>query len=55
MRLQVDVATYESMVEEIELLRDVRTAARQIEAGECLTNEEAKAELRRRLAATDDA
>jgi prevent-host-death family protein len=45
----LDVAEYEGMVEEIELLRDVRTAVKQIDAGKGLTNREAKAELRRRL------
>lgn len=45
----MDVADYEAMVDEIELLRDVRTAAEQIDAGKGLTQREAKAELRRRL------
>ena len=45
----LDVAEYERMVEEIELLRDVRTAVRQIDAGEGLSNRDAKAELRRRF------
>lgn len=45
----MDVADYEAMVDEIELLRDVRTAVEQIDAGKGLTNREAKAELRRRL------
>ena len=45
----LDVEEYERMVEEVELLRDVRTAIRQIEAGEGLSNREAKAELRRRF------
>lgn len=43
------VNEYEEMVEEIELLRDVRTAVKQIEAGKGLANRDAKAELRRRL------
>jgi prevent-host-death family protein len=47
----LDVAAYEDMVEEIELLRDVRTAIKQIDAGKGLTNKEAKAELRRRFKA----
>jgi antitoxin YefM len=46
----LDVADYERMVEEIELLTDVRAAAAQIDAGEGISNREAKAELRRRLA-----
>lgn len=45
----LDVGEYERMVEEIELLSDVRTAVRQIDAGEGLTNRDAKAELRRRF------
>ena len=45
----LDVAEYEGMVEEIELLRDVRRAVKQIEAGEGVTNRQAKAELRRRF------
>jgi hypothetical protein len=36
-------------VEQIELLSDVRTAIRQIEAGEGLSNRDAKAELRSRF------
>ncbi len=46
----LDVADYERMVEEIELLTDVRTAAAQIDSGQGISNREAKAELRRRLA-----
>jgi prevent-host-death family protein len=45
----LDVADYEGMVEEIELLRDVRTAVKQIEAGKGMTNRDAKVELRRRF------
>ena len=45
----LDVENYEQMVEEIELLRDVRTAVKQIEAGKGVSNREAKAELRRRF------
>ncbi|MDP9193782.1 MAG: type II toxin-antitoxin system Phd/YefM family antitoxin [Acidobacteriota bacterium] len=45
----LNVAEYEGMVEELELLRDVRTAVKQIDAGEGLTSREAKAELRRRF------
>jgi hypothetical protein len=35
--------------DEIELLRDVRVAIKQIEAGKVISNREAKAELRRRF------
>ncbi|HKO58699.1 MAG TPA: type II toxin-antitoxin system Phd/YefM family antitoxin [Thermoanaerobaculia bacterium] len=45
----LDVAEYERMVEEIELLSDVRTAIEQIEAGEGVSDREAKAQLRRRF------
>lgn len=43
------VTDYEDIVEEIELLRDVRKAVRQLEAGKGLSNRQAKAELRGRL------
>lgn len=45
----LDVAEYERMVEEIDLLSDVRTAIQQIEDGEAVSNRDAKAELRRRF------
>ncbi len=45
----LDVAEYERMVDEIELLSDVRTAIQQIEAGAAISNRDAKAELRRRF------
>lgn len=45
----LDVNEYERMVEEIELLTDVRTAVGQIESGEGISNRDAKAELRRRF------
>jgi antitoxin YefM len=45
----LDVAQYERMVEEIDLLSDVRTAVQEIEAGQGVPNREAKAELRRRF------
>jgi antitoxin YefM len=45
----LDVVEYERMVEEIELLRDVRTAIEQIAAGQAVSNRDAKAELRRRF------
>lgn len=45
----LDVVEYERMVDEIELLTDVRTAVAQIESGQGLSNREAKAELRKRF------
>lgn len=45
----LDVGEYERMVDEIELLSDVRTAMQQIEAGQAVSNHDAKAELRRRF------
>jgi prevent-host-death family protein len=45
----LDVEEYERMVEEIELLSDVRTSLQQLEAGEAVSNRDAKAELRRRF------
>jgi prevent-host-death family protein len=45
----IDIAEYESLVEEVELLRDVHTAVTQIASGRGFSNREAKAELRRRL------
>ena len=45
----VEVADYQRMVDEVDLLRDIRTAVKQIEAGEGLSNGAAKAELRRRF------
>lgn len=46
----LDVGEYERMLDEIELLSDVRTAIQQIESGQGLSNRAAKAELRRRFA-----
>jgi len=46
----LDVAVYQGMVEEIELLSDVRTAMKQVELGQVLSNSAAKAELRKRFA-----
>lgn len=46
----LDVAAFEQLLEEIELLRDVRTSEKQIAKGKAVSNREAKAELRRRLA-----
>jgi antitoxin YefM len=46
----LDVAEYERLIEELETLRDIRAAERQLKAGRAVPNREAKAELRRRLA-----
>ena len=45
----LDVAEYERMIDEIELLSDVRTAIQQLESGQAVSNRDAKAELRRRF------
>ena len=45
----LDVAEYERMIEEIELLSDVRTSLQQIDAGQSISNRDAKAELRKRF------
>ena len=45
----LDVAEYERLVEEIDLLSDVRTAIQQIDAGQAISNRDAKAALRRRF------
>ena len=45
----LDVADYQELLDENELLRDVRTAVRQIEDGEGISNRDAKAGLRRRF------
>ena len=45
----LDVADYEDMLDELELLRDVRTAVQEIESGKGISNREAKAELGRRF------
>ena len=45
----LDVAEYERMVEEIELLTDVHTAVQQIDAGKGISNQDAQAELRSRF------
>jgi hypothetical protein len=46
-----DVKEHARAVEKIALLNDVRTATRQIEAGQGVLNDDAKAELRSRLGA----
>ena len=45
----LDVSEYAELIDELELLRDIRTAMKQAEAGEVLSNREAKSELRRRF------
>jgi antitoxin YefM len=45
----LDVEDFEGMVEELELLRDVRTAVEQVESGRVVSNRAAKAELRKRF------
>jgi antitoxin YefM len=45
----IDVSEYEQMIDEIEVLRDVRTAVQQIDSGQGVSNRDAKAELRRRF------
>lgn len=46
----LDVATYQGMLEEIELLSDVRTAMKQVELGQVVSNRAAKVVLRKRFA-----
>jgi prevent-host-death family protein len=43
------VSEYENLLEEIEVLSDIRTAVQQIDEGKGVSNREAKAELRRRF------
>jgi antitoxin YefM len=45
----LDVAVYQGMIEEIELLSDVRTAMKQVELGQVMSNSAAKAELLKRF------
>jgi len=45
----LDVAQYERMVEQIEIVSDVRTAMQQLVAGERVSHRSAKVELRRRF------
>jgi antitoxin YefM len=45
----LDVVEYERMIDEIEVLRDVRTALQQLQAGQAVTDCDAKAELRSRF------
>jgi len=45
----LDVGEYEAMVEEIELLRDVRQAEYQLDSGQGIDSDTAEARLRARL------
>ena len=46
----LDVAVYQELIEELELLSDVRTAMKQIDEGLGVSNRDAKAELVKRFA-----
>lgn len=46
----LDVAVYAELIEELELLSDVRTAMKQIDEGHGIANRDAKAQLMKRLA-----
>jgi len=46
----LDVAVYSELIEEIELLSDVRTAMKQIDERHAVSNRAAKAALRKRAA-----
>lgn len=45
----LDVNEYEEMLDELELLRDVQAAVKQLDEGKAMSSRQAKAELRRRL------
>lgn len=45
----LDVAVYQELIEELELLSDVRTAMKQVELGQVMSNSAAKAELLKRF------
>jgi prevent-host-death family protein len=45
----LDVRQYESLLEELELLRDVHLAEQQLAAGEGVPHEEAREQIRERL------
>jgi len=47
--VMLDVEEYERLLEELEVLRDIRTAEKQIKAGRAIPNRSAKAELQRRF------
>ncbi|HEV7488967.1 MAG TPA: type II toxin-antitoxin system Phd/YefM family antitoxin [Thermoanaerobaculia bacterium] len=46
----LDVAVYAELIEELELLSDVRTAMKQIDEGHGISNRGAKAQLMKRFA-----
>jgi prevent-host-death family protein len=46
----LDVAVYSELIEELELLSDVRTAMKQIDEGHGISNRDAKAQLMKRFA-----
>lgn len=45
----LDVEEYESLLEELDLLRDIRTAEKEIRNGKGVSNREAKAQIRARV------
>ena len=45
----LDVDEYEKLLEEVELLRDVHLAEKQIESGKGVSNRKARQEIRRRF------
>lgn len=45
----LDVRAYENLIEQLELLRDVQAAERELDTGEGTSHQEAKAALRSRL------
>jgi prevent-host-death family protein len=45
----LDVGEYENLLEEVELLRDIQLAEKQIESGKGVSNAKAKQEIRKRL------
>jgi prevent-host-death family protein len=46
----LDVEEYEHLLEEVELLKDIQLAEKQLQSGKGVSNRKAKEELRRRLA-----
>jgi len=46
----LDIAVYSELIEELELLSDVRTAMKQIDEGHGISNRDAKKELMKRFA-----
>jgi prevent-host-death family protein len=46
----LDVAVYAELIEELELLSDVRTAMKQVELGQVMSHSAARAELLKRFA-----